>query len=219
MKSGIYKEFEALVCCVIALPEGASKALHARDMFELSPANNQSFLWSMSPSSNPKDKCARGERFNREEVATVTLCIPSFSASQLVLALWCSRIVVRSSTPAGVVISLAKCGKTLLLCDGIDIGTDEKGNDVEKGDPGVLGKELLCEGEREWGSDPADLHDGHETCLPGCMDLMDRLRAGDNGHRDQVHTVLDGGNLGSRVSTDHGPRQRCERTIKLLTRI
>lgn len=108
-----------------------------------------------------------------------------------------SRVIVRSATTPGIIISLAECREALLLRDGVDIGSDEEGNDVEEGDPGVLGKELLRESEGEGGSDPADLHDGHETCFPGCMDLMDCLRAGDDCHRDEVHTVLDGSNLTS----------------------
>jgi hypothetical protein len=51
------------------------------------------------------------------------------------------------------------------------------------------------------------------------MNLMDRLRAGDDGHRDEVHTVLDGSNLTLFVSIDREPGLRCRRTIKLLTRI
>ena len=43
-------------------------------------------------------------------------------------------------------------------------------------------EELLCEGERERGSNPADLHDRHKACLPGRMDLMNRLSASDDGH-------------------------------------
>jgi len=46
----------------------------------------------------------------------------------------------------------------------------------------MLGKEFLCEGEGQWGSDPADLHDRHETGFPGRMDLMNCLSTSDDGH-------------------------------------
>ena len=105
-------------------------------------------------------------------------------------------VIFRSATPS-LIISLAEGREALLLCESVHIGSDDEGDDVEERNPGMLGKELLREGEAERGSDPADLHDGHETCFPGRMDLMDCLRAGDDGHRVEVHTVLDGGNLTS----------------------
>lgn len=59
----------------------------------------------------------------------------------------------------------------------------------------MLGKEFLRESERQRGSDPADLHDWHETGFPSSMDLMNRSRAGDYSHRDKVNAVLDWSNL------------------------
>jgi hypothetical protein len=127
---------------------------------------------------------------------TASLCNMS-SAVQSVVALRCPRVVVRSAS-SGLVVSLAKCREALLLCDSIDIGSDDEGDDIEERHPGVLGKELLRKGKGERGSDPADLHDGPETSFPGRMNLMNCLCTGDDGHRDEVHAVLDGSNLASR---------------------
>ena len=139
-------------------------------------------------------------------------------AIHLVVALRCSRIVLWSSS-SSLVVSLAECREALLLCDGIDVGSDDECDDVEEGNPGMLRKELLRKGEGERGSDPADLHDRHETSFPGRMDLMNCLCASDNGHRDEVDTVLDGGNLHYSISIVSRPTLRSRRTIKLLTRI
>lgn len=79
-------------------------------------------------------------------------------------------------------MSLSQSCKTLLLGDGVDVCPNAKCNNVEEWDPGMLGKEFLREGESQRGSDPADLHDRHETRLPGRVDLMNGPRAGDNGH-------------------------------------
>ena len=79
-------------------------------------------------------------------------------------------------------MSLAESGKTLLLGNRVHIGTNEECDNVEEGNPGVLRKELLCKGQRQWRRDPADLHDRHETCFPSRMDLVESLSAGNNGH-------------------------------------
>lgn len=81
---------------------------------------------------------------------------------------------------------------------GVDVGSNEESNNVEEGHPGVLGEELLGEGQAQGRSDPADLHDGHEASLNGSANLVDVTRTGDNSHGGQVDAVLDGGDLGKR---------------------
>lgn len=78
---------------------------------------------------------------------------------------------------------------------GIDIGANEKADDVEEWHPGVLREELLCKGQRQGRGDPADLHDRHEAGLDGGADLVDRARTGNDGHRRQIDSVLNGGDL------------------------
>jgi hypothetical protein len=91
-------------------------------------------------------------------------------------------------------LSAESC-KTLLLGGRVDIGTNHKSNDVEEGDPGLLREELLSKCKRNWRGDPADLHDWHEASLPSCVDLVESTCTGNDGHRDQVHGVLDWCNL------------------------
>lgn len=115
-----------------------------------------------------------------------------FASSPLVF--WSSvSPVIRSSV---LIVLLSQSSEALLLGNRVDICSDEEGDDVEEWDPGVLGKELLCECKSKWGCDPADFHDRPESSLPGCMNLMDGLRTGNDSHRDQINTVLDRGNLG-----------------------
>lgn len=60
------------------------------------------------------------------------------SSSNLVF--WSPITLVRpASTPVFILVPLSKCRETLLLCDRIDIRADEECNNVEKGDPCVLG--------------------------------------------------------------------------------
>lgn len=74
----------------------------------------------------------------------------------------------------------------------IDVCTNDEADDVEKGHPSVLGQELLGEGQRNGGDDPADLHDGPEASLDGRLHLMEGAGASDKRHGDQVNAVLDG---------------------------
>ena len=80
---------------------------------------------------------------------------------------------------------------------GVDVGTDNKANQVEEGHPGVLGKELLRKGKGQRRGDPANLHDGHETSAHGSADLVDVTRTGDVTHGREVDDVLDGSDLRS----------------------
>jgi hypothetical protein len=115
-------------------------------------------------------------------------------SNNLVIPFRLSRVVI-SSTPALIEMSLSQSRKALLLCDGVDICSNAKPDNVEERDPGVLGKELLRESESQRGSNPADLHYGHETSFPGRMDLMDCPCTSDNRHRDQIDRVLDRSDL------------------------
>jgi hypothetical protein len=95
-------------------------------------------------------------------------------------------------------VPLSQSREALLLGYGVDVGSDGEGDDVEERDPGVFGKELLGEGKSERGDDPADLHHRHESGLPGRVDLVECPRASDDGHREQVHAVLNRSNLSQR---------------------
>ena len=90
---------------------------------------------------------------------------------------------------------LAQSFEALLLGVSVDVGSNEETDDVEERHPGVLGEELLGEGQSQRRSDPADLHDGHETSADGRANLVEGARASNNGHRAQVDGVLDGGDL------------------------
>lgn len=90
--------------------------------------------------------------------------------------------VVVWPSAAGLVVRLPQSLETLLLGLGVDVGADEETDDVEEGNPGLLGQELLREGERDGGGHPGYLHDGHEAGLPGRVDRVDVARAVDDGH-------------------------------------
>jgi hypothetical protein len=111
----------------------------------------------------------------------------------LVVPLWRPGIIVSAS--ALLLVPLSQSCKTLLLCHGVDVRSNGERDDVEERDPSVLGKELLRKSKGQGGDDPADLHDRHESGLPSRMDLVHGPRAGNDSHREQVHTVLNGSNL------------------------
>ena len=91
---------------------------------------------------------------------------------------------------------LSKSFEALLLGVGVDVGSDEETNDVEERHPGVLGQELLRKGQCQRRGHPADLHDGEEAGADGRADLVQSPCSGDDGHRRQIHGVLDRGDLG-----------------------
>ena len=131
-----------------------------------------------------------------DTAATTTLRNPAFSTSRrLVIPLGCAGVIVSASVV--ILVSLSQSCEALLLRYRVDVGSDSEGNDVEERDPSVLGKELLCKCKSKRGDDPADLHDRHESGLPDRVDLVECPRAGDDGHREQVHAVLNGSNLSS----------------------
>jgi hypothetical protein len=105
------------------------------------------------------------------------------SSSPSNLVFWSSIPLIGSaSASVFILVSLSECCETLLLCDRIDICTNEERDDVEEWNPCMLGKELLREGEGQWRRDPADLHDRHETSFPGRVNLVDVPSTGDDGH-------------------------------------
>lgn len=73
-------------------------------------------------------------------------------------------------------------GDPLLLGDGIDVGADDKGDEVEERHPCLLREELLGESEGDGRGCPGDLHDGHEAGADGGADLVGGAGAGDDGH-------------------------------------
>ena len=77
----------------------------------------------------------------------------------------------------------------------IDVGANNKRNDIEERHPSLLGQELLRKSQSQWRGDPADLHDGHEASSDGGTNLMERSSAGNESHGRQVDHVLDGCNL------------------------
>lgn len=80
--------------------------------------------------------------------------------------------------------------KPLLLRLGVDPGANDKSNDVEEGDPGMLGQELLGKGQCQGRDDPADFHDRHEAGSNGCSDLVEGPGAGDDSHGGKIDCIL-----------------------------
>lgn len=117
--------------------------------------------------------------------------------------------------------SLSQSSKSLLLGVGVDISADEEGNGVEEWNPGMLREEFLSKGQGERGGDPANFHDGPEAGTDGGTDLMPRSSAGDHSHGCQIDRVLDGSNLGRRVSEVTGEKENMtrRRTTRLLVMI
>jgi hypothetical protein len=122
-----------------------------------------------------------------------------------IIVTWSSANLTPAAATAVAVVLSPQSSEPLLLGVRVDVCADDEANDVEKGHPGGLGQELLGKSQRDGGDDPADLHDGPETSLDGCADLVECTGAGNEGHRDEVDAVLDGGDLG-RVSATRSHR-------------
>lgn len=114
------------------------------------------------------------------------------------------RIVLRAGTThrrrravlaAFAVVLLAQGREALLLGQGVDVGANDEGDQVEEGDPELVREELLGKGQADGGREPRDAHDSPEADLDGCADLVERSGAGNQGHGHQVDAVLDGCNL------------------------
>jgi hypothetical protein len=72
-----------------------------------------------------------------------------------------ASLILRTTSASRVaVVLLSQGSQTLLLGVGIDVCTNDKGNDVEEGYPGLLREELLGKGESQRRGAPADFHDG-----------------------------------------------------------
>jgi hypothetical protein len=94
-----------------------------------------------------------------------------------------ASLILRTASASRVaVVLLSQGGQTLLLGVRIDVCTNDKGNDVKEGYPGLLGQELLGKGESQRRSTPADFHDGEETGANGGADLVESTGACDDGH-------------------------------------
>jgi hypothetical protein len=77
----------------------------------------------------------------------------------------------------------------------IDVCPNDKGNDVEKWHPRLLGKELLRKRQGYWRSNPANLHDREEARSNGSIDLVECPGTGNHSHRCQIDGVLNRRNL------------------------
>lgn len=113
--------------------------------------------------------------------------------------IWTPKVVPRpsglASSTAVTVVLLSQGSKPLLLGMRVDVGANEETDDVEEWHPSAFGKELLRERKRDWGDNPADLHDGPEAGLDSRLDLVECAGSCDQSHGGQVDAVLDGGDL------------------------
>jgi hypothetical protein len=104
--------------------------------------------------------------------------------------------ITRIAGLAGVtVVLLAQGCETLLLGEGVDVGTNDEGYQVEEGDPELVREELLGKGQADGGGEPGDAHDSPEADLDGGANLVEGSSAGNESHGDQVDAVLDRSNL------------------------
>lgn len=92
-------------------------------------------------------------------------------------------------------VLLAESSKALLLCDGVDVGTNDKRDNVEEWYPELVREELLRKGEADGGSDPGHAHHLPETDLDGGANLVVGACASNESHCHQVDGVLDGRDL------------------------
>ena len=90
---------------------------------------------------------------------------------------------------------LAEGSEAPLLGDGVDVGADDERDEVEEWHPGLLGQELLGEGEADGARNPADAHDPPEADVQGRSNLVDGAGAADQGHGYEVDRVLYGSDL------------------------
>lgn len=99
-------------------------------------------------------------------------------------------------------VLLAEGCEALLLGNGVDVGTNDEGDDVEEGDPELVGKELLRKGKADGRGDPRNAHHLPEANLDGSANLVVGTGTGDEGHGDQVNAVLDRSDLSWRSATN-----------------
>lgn len=115
-------------------------------------------------------------------------------------AAW-SHITSVGSTVVTEVL-LAKSCETLLLGDGVDVGADDEGHNVEEGDPELVREELLSKSQADRRGDPRDPHHLPEADLDGSTNLMVGASAGNESHSNEVDAVLDRSDLGVVLATD-----------------
>lgn len=107
-----------------------------------------------------------------------------------------TAVAVRGAGLAAVtVVLLAQGGETLLLGEGVDVSANDKGDQVEEGNPELVREELLGKGQADGRGEPRDAHDSPEADLDGGANLVERTSAGNESHGDQVDAVLDRRNL------------------------
>lgn len=90
---------------------------------------------------------------------------------------------------------LAQRSESLLLRHGVDVCTNNEGDDVEEGNPGGLRQELLRKCKADGRGDPGDLHDLPEPDPHGGANLVIGPGAGNEGHGRKVDRVLHRRNL------------------------
>ncbi len=193
MKLTLYKvrsDVSRPLCCIFRNPGKASKAHEQID----ASLQSQDQLF---PLDIHKIQPQAGSFTDQETTTLATLTrvanIPSKYASCSVF--WTGSSVTLIGSSALVKMSLSEGRETLLLGNGVHICANKETDNVEERHPGMLRKEFLRKGEGQRRRNPADPHDRHETSLPCRMNLMDSLSSCNDSHRDQVDTVLDGGNL------------------------
>lgn len=105
-----------------------------------------------------------------------------------------------SAVASAVIVLPPESLQPLFLGVGVDVGSNDETDDVEERHPGLLGQESLRERQSDRRSDPRDLHDRHETGAHSGADLVERTRSSDDGHAEEVYSVLNGRYLRGLVS-------------------
>lgn len=104
-----------------------------------------------------------------------------------------ASVVFRATSASRVtVVLLSQGSETLLLGVGVDVGTNDEGNDVEEGHPCLLRQELLGKGQGQRRGAPADLHNRQQASANSSTDLVEGAGTGDDGHSGEIDGVLDG---------------------------
>lgn len=92
-------------------------------------------------------------------------------------------------------VLLAQSSKTPPLGDGVDVGADDEGYQVEERHPGVLWEEFLGKGQTDRASNPGHPHDLPKSDADRGADLVVRPGTSDPRHGGQIDRVLDGSHL------------------------
>ena len=78
---------------------------------------------------------------------------------------------------------------------GVDVCANDERNKVEERHPRLVRQESLRKGQCDRRRDPRHPHDWNEPRTHGGTDLVEGAGAGNDGHRDEIDSVLDGGDL------------------------